>query len=295
MIICRIGHSTGCRGLCEQSRASQVALPVNGVCLHGGEWWWRGGGAEEKGLGKGNERKMCVSAELLKPSQALSWAMGQHDLSMPLSWYWRIFAEERLNCQVNFAIAGDEVKQSLIMLGCSANCPTEIPPAVQDYSGVIWPKAQWWVEEISRVKKDTASLSCPQKSWNCLRWERGWELLMVCFYALTGDRLPSTHHCNLISYSKKWTFLFPSMWIYHSKVHSWCGMLWCFCLGPQYLPDIFQSPLFYFPFCLLGSFLASHWSLDWVTRTEFLVLGIIKNILCNTGFTEQLQSNLSRN
>lgn len=44
-----------------------------------------GGGAEEKGLGKGNERKMCVSAELLKPSQALSWAMGQHMTYLCLS------------------------------------------------------------------------------------------------------------------------------------------------------------------------------------------------------------------
>lgn len=67
-------------------------------------------------------------------------------------------------------------------------------------------------------------------------------------------RLPSTYHCNLISYSKKWTFLFQSMQIYPSKVYSWCGLLWCFYLGPQYLPDVYQSPLFYFPFCLLGAF-----------------------------------------
>lgn len=36
-----------------------------------------GGAGGEGTLEEGNERKMCVSAELLKPSQALSWAMGQ--------------------------------------------------------------------------------------------------------------------------------------------------------------------------------------------------------------------------
>lgn len=145
------------------------------------------------------------------------------------------------------------------------------------------PKAQWCVEEISMVKKDTVCLSCLQKRWKCLRGERGWELPMMCFYALTGNRLPSACHCNLISYSRKWTFLFQSMQIYPSKM---CGLLSCFCLGLQYLPDICQSLLFYFPFCLLGSF--SGFPL--VTGTE---LGTIKNVLCNAGFTEQLQSNLS--
>lgn len=38
---------------------------------------------------------------------------------------------------MNFPIVGDELKQSSIMLGCPANCPVEIPAAVQDYSDVI--------------------------------------------------------------------------------------------------------------------------------------------------------------
>lgn len=42
---------------------------------------------------------------------------------------------------MNFPIVGDELKQSSIMLGCPANCPAEIPAAVQDYSDVIRPKS----------------------------------------------------------------------------------------------------------------------------------------------------------
>lgn len=100
-----------------------------------------GGGAGGEGTWERKWKKdMCVSwSAEAKPSTKLG-NRPAHDLSVPLCWNWRIFAEERLNCQVNAAIAGDEVKQSLIILGCSANCPAEIS-AVQDYSDVIRPKS----------------------------------------------------------------------------------------------------------------------------------------------------------
>lgn len=245
MIICRISQSTGWTGACV-SREGITSSPACewSVCMEGG-----GSGGEGTW-----ERKGKKDVHVSWTAEAkLSTKLGNgpaHDLSVPLSWYWRIFAEERPNCQVNFAVAGDEVKQSPIMLACSANCPAEVSPAVQGYWCVIQPKKL----VMSGRNFNGVCLSCPQKRWNSLRGERRWELLMVWFYALTGNRLPSTNHCKLISYSKKWTFLFQSLQIYPSKMHFWCGLLWCFCLGPQYSPDICQSPLFYFPFCLLGSF-----------------------------------------
>lgn len=168
-------------------------------------------GQEEKGLGKGNQRKMCMSAELLQPNQALSWAMGQHmtylcctgGIFCTLCWYWRIFAEERANCQVNFAVAGDEVKQSPIMLGCSANCSAEVFPPVQDYWCVIQSKSSVMRgRDFSGEERHCVPFLCPEKVELPQRGERVGTAHGVVLCPDWGQ-VTQHHHCYWIAYSKK--------------------------------------------------------------------------------------------
>lgn len=95
----------------------------SGLCS-GGKWWdrRRRDAQEMEGLQKGNLRKMCVSAELLKPNQALSWAMGQHMTYPCLCVSATVFLHKKsANCQERLHIVGDEVGQRPIILEDSAS------------------------------------------------------------------------------------------------------------------------------------------------------------------------------
>jgi len=150
-----------------------------GMCVQWVKWRWWGSGRrdarEMEGLLKENQRKMCVSAELLELNQTLHCAVGQHMTYPCLCVSATVFLHRKVQT----------IRQDLVLVEMRWGKALRLQGALL-MSDAIWPAAQdcsniTWVNSLvmngrTSDGEERLHLPClPPKTWTCLRVEAGWE------------------------------------------------------------------------------------------------------------------------